>query len=279
MRWAIAAVVFTHLLEAQQVRVVSEFNRIGPDGLTVAADRVEHPREILSPAVARNAWATFRVVVEAPAGVPYYLYIGQNPEKSVEAAIYQEEYAKTGETWVSDGLKPVKFPVPGVLTGDQKAQSYLLDLWVPQATPAGRFRVEVQLNIDDRWIIYPMEFRAQNVEAPRKAHAGLAVGEPGARSDAAIEWAVSEYLCGVRQAGASEALNARSIRDRNVRQDLEILRERERINAGKTARAEVAKAAGYETAEAFREARGPAPGGAEWWLKARAFIYQGAAVE
>jgi len=39
----------------------------------------EHPREILSPAIARNAFASFQVVVQVAKGARYTLHIGQNP--------------------------------------------------------------------------------------------------------------------------------------------------------------------------------------------------------
>ena len=63
-----------------QITVVSEFQRMDPFGQTVREDLQDSQREILSPAVARNAFASFRVVVDIPAGKPYYLHVGLNPE-------------------------------------------------------------------------------------------------------------------------------------------------------------------------------------------------------
>ena len=49
-----------------QITVVSEFQPIDPFGQTVKEDRQDTQRDILSPAVARNAIASFRIVVDIP---------------------------------------------------------------------------------------------------------------------------------------------------------------------------------------------------------------------
>src|ERR1017187_5385935 len=54
---------------AQTVTVYSEFTRVDPFGQVVRADRgANEPREILSPAIARNALSSFHVVVEGRPG-------------------------------------------------------------------------------------------------------------------------------------------------------------------------------------------------------------------
>ncbi len=153
-------------LSGQRLLVYSEFQRVKPDGEVVAADRVDHRREILSPAVIRNAYTTLRVVVEAPPGKPYHLYVGQNPDDTVQCTLYQEEYSRVGNEWVPDKVRMVMLPHSAVLGTDQKVQTYLLDVWVPESTPAARFRLEVQLNVGDRWIIYPMEVRVMKETGP-----------------------------------------------------------------------------------------------------------------
>lgn len=64
---------------AQSLRVVSEFQRFGPFGEVLPVDHVEQPREILSPALARNAYTSFRIVVNIAAETPYFLYAQSNP--------------------------------------------------------------------------------------------------------------------------------------------------------------------------------------------------------
>jgi len=50
--WLAVALGSAALALGQDLRVRSEFQRPGPDGEVVAVDKVERPREILSPAVA-----------------------------------------------------------------------------------------------------------------------------------------------------------------------------------------------------------------------------------
>jgi len=70
------AVVFLLLagpVHPQSLRVLSEFQRVDPFGDVVAVDRTVNPREILSPAVARNAFASFHVAVSVPEREPFEL--------------------------------------------------------------------------------------------------------------------------------------------------------------------------------------------------------------
>jgi hypothetical protein len=59
------------------------------------ADRGGQPREILSPAVARNAWASFHVVISAPPQTTYLLYVVTNPLNACRVALYKEHFEKT----------------------------------------------------------------------------------------------------------------------------------------------------------------------------------------
>ena len=160
---------------AQSLRVYSEFQRIDPFGAVVAADRAERPREILSPAVARSAYATFQVVVTVPAGSQFSLYVAQNPEDAVRVTAYLPTFVKLGNAWIPDGLEPLRLSevhqvlnpvrqVPG-----QTVTVVWLDLWVAPDAPVRRTRFEVQLFVGEQWIIYPMELRiiAPVVPAPR----------------------------------------------------------------------------------------------------------------
>src|ERR1700733_6174718 len=61
---------------AQPLSVYSEFARINASGEVTAP---ETPREILSPALVRNGFTSFQVVVQAPADRQWWLFVGQNP--------------------------------------------------------------------------------------------------------------------------------------------------------------------------------------------------------
>ncbi|HBY64585.1 MAG TPA: hypothetical protein DEH78_32600, partial [Solibacterales bacterium] len=152
---------------AQSLTVRSEYSRVDPFGETVRQDRTGEPREILSPAVGRNGFTSYRLLVEFPLEREFTIHIAQNPDNTVKAALYREIYAKAGDGWVPDKLEPVPLPYtgkiadPGRAIANQKTQSFWLDVFVPPDAPVGRFRLEVQLWTGDRWIIYPMEIRIQ----------------------------------------------------------------------------------------------------------------------
>src|SRR5579862_3749815 len=107
--------VFLLLLPAvwsQPLRVFSEFAQIDGTGRVTAPPE---PREILSPAIARNAFSSFQVVVDVPRGTSFQLYVAQNPENAVEVTLYRENGEK---------LERVEQPVSG-----DRTQVFWMDLW------------------------------------------------------------------------------------------------------------------------------------------------------
>ncbi len=261
---------------AQRLRIVSEFQRVRPDGEVYSLDRVDRPREILSPAVARNSWATFRVLVEAPPGAAYTIYIAQNPDDTVQAKLYEETTVLAGDEMAPDGLKLVTHPVTAYFPKDKKVQTYLLDVRVPDDAPPKRFRLEVQLWAVDRWIIYPMEVRVREIMVPANpgpAHSLPAVRE---RSDAALDEAVREWACLEKPNEEAPAVpfNARALLARNARNDIAILRVRENEEPRDGILAFLLKAGGWKDLDSLCAKRQPAPNGAEWWLRFRDYLYQ-----
>ena len=168
------------ILAAQSVRLYSEFRRIDPFGKIVAADTGGNPREILSPAVARNAWASYRVVVTLPPEKPFELYVQQNPDNVVQPVLYREVH----ENAVPDKLEPIAIPARGTSSYAKPVFCYWLDLFVPARVTPGRIRVEVQLFADERWIIYPMELRIQEATVPEWKLTNAALPGVGERSEA-----------------------------------------------------------------------------------------------
>jgi hypothetical protein len=157
-------------LAAQSVDIYSEFSRVDPFGEIVPADRGAQPREILSPAVARNAWASFHVVISAPPKTTYLLYVVTNPLDACRVALYKEHFEKTPAGWAPDRLTELKrlpdfgvIPDPDDSVEGQTTRAYLLDLWIPRDAAVARFRLEVQLKVGT-WVVRPMEVR---VIAPR----------------------------------------------------------------------------------------------------------------
>ena len=134
---------------AQSLRVYSEFAQINSKGEVTAPAQ---PREILSPALVRNGFTSFQIVVQVEPGTQYFLHVGQNPEDAVRVTLYRE----SGER-----LEPVTLPVEG-----KSAQVFWMDLWADRAAPVQRIKVEPQLNIGVDWVEYPMEARVMDAVVP-----------------------------------------------------------------------------------------------------------------
>ncbi|MBM3774215.1 MAG: hypothetical protein FJW37_03545 [Acidobacteria bacterium] len=236
-------------LQAQSLKVYSEFQRVDPFGNVVAADRVERPREILSPAVARNAFHSFRLAVTLEAGTPAHLYLQQNPGNAFGITVYRESHVKVGDSWIPDRLRKIKLPYlillpDGEIPGETTA-TFWLDLWTPAGAPTGRVRVEALIQAGGRWVVYPLEARVASTTAPAlRSPAGLAPGI-AERSDAPVFAA----WCGAAEEHG-EALTARQLVRRNALQDVALARQRN----------EVIPPAWCS---------GPKPAGAEWYLPVR----------
>src|SRR2546429_9441514 len=76
-------------LASQTLEVHSEFLRVNPQGDILAVDATPKPREILSPAMARNGFASFHIVVRSPRPASYFLFAGTNPPNILRTAIYK----------------------------------------------------------------------------------------------------------------------------------------------------------------------------------------------
>lgn len=261
MRLVLLALITAASLAAQ-IQVYSEFQRIDPFGNVVAVDKAERPREILSPAVARNAWSSFHVAVKAPPGSSF-LFVQQNPEW-VQATLYREHFVKTEAGWIPDTLEKMMEnpalvqlpdqtpPIPG-----QTTAVYWLDIWVPGNTRVARMRLEVGLKVDTQWVVYPVELRvleARAAEVPDKAGSVPAIT---ARADAALLGVLRHGLCGLPETGQPAPLTVRQMIRRNARQDLALGADVQ----------EALSQSGVDTAALCRN--DPAP---EWWLKVRSAL-------
>jgi len=141
---------------AQSLTVYSEFARIDKSGRVTSPDE---PREILSPALVRNGFTSFQVVVEAEAGVRWRLHVGQNPENAVRVTVYREN---------GQDLQPVELPVNG-----DGAQTFWMDLWTAPGAPVQRVKVEPELYVGSDWVTYPMEARVSETRVPGTDEVGI----------------------------------------------------------------------------------------------------------
>jgi hypothetical protein len=140
-------------LFSQSLRVYSEFAGIDANGDVTAPAQ---PREILSPAIVRNGFTSFQVVVTIQPGMSYWLYVGQNPDDAVRVTMYLESGSK---------LDPVDMPYEGKST-----QVFWMDLWTARDAAVRRVKVEPQLKVNDLWIEYPMEARVMDAVVPASGH-------------------------------------------------------------------------------------------------------------
>jgi hypothetical protein len=195
MKWAMLLSLLSITAAAQTVEVYSEFAQINQAGEVTAR---EEPREILSPAVARNAFSSFQVVVRAPQGTKFLMYVGQNPDNAVKVTFYR----RTGNK-----LEPVELPYTG-----EGTQILWMDLWIDANARVRRVKVEPQVGIHGDWVIYPMEVRVSDPVVPEAT--------PTTSGMQPFD-AMHAVLCGGSNSGASSApLTAASLHARNARQDV-----------------------------------------------------------
>jgi hypothetical protein len=127
----------------------------------VEADRAQPPREVLSPAVVRNAFASFHLVVTAPANESYFLAVQANPAGVLQWKLYEEK--------IPDALEEARPPYFGVIPAGQTTRAYLLDVWVPRDAPVGKVRLEALVKVG-YWRIAPMEVRILSTVVPDLPH-------------------------------------------------------------------------------------------------------------
>ena len=278
-------------LAAQSIRVYSEFQRLDPKGEILAVDKAPRPREILSPALIRNAYACFQVAVDVPQGVAYSLFLGQNPEGVVKPTVYQVGWERRGAARWPDRLTPLSVSAEGKVADlgprlpGQTTSVYLLDLWVPGSAPVERVRFELQLGVGQEWVVYPMELRIQAPVLPVGLTPGSALAPIDAPADASAREMLRSYLCGGGKREPEGPPSIRGLIRRNARQDallahsLEATCGKDALTAGLVA----VLAPGVQAASWCQTPAFPAGLGAEGYLPVRDYLYRladrGCAVE
>ncbi len=265
--------------QGPSIRIYSEFQRIDPFGRVVSADRPRRegvaPREILSPGLARNAHASYRAAVTAPPGMPYSLYLGQNPEGFLSVTMYKEVHALRGAQWVPDRLEQVSFPYTSSLPDatrpipGQTTVTFLIDVWVPSDAEVRRSRLELQLFAAERWIIYPLEVRILPAIVPTHEISRTSLAGIAEASDMTARAALRGYVCGQAGAGALEPATIRGLSLRIASQDIAVARSLEK-KPGDRILPEILKLAGAgEAANWCAAPVFPVDLGPEWYLRLR----------
>ena len=186
MRLACSIAAAALPLLAQPLRVYSEFARIDSGGNVAAPAQ---PREILSPALVRNGFTSFQVVVQVKSGTPYWLYVGENPDNAIKVSLYRETGGR---------LEELRSPYHGDTT-----QIFWLDLFADRDAVVRRVKIEPELDVGDDWVVYPMEVRVMDARVP----------------DAPASDSMREFLCGRADPAAADSDAAR-LHLRNERQDV-----------------------------------------------------------
>jgi hypothetical protein len=220
---------------AQTLTVYSEFARIDAQGKVTAP---ESPREILSPAIARNGLSSFQIVVDVPAGTAYELWIAQNPSNAVRVTLYRES---------GDQLTKVGMPAKGDST-----QVFWMDLSAGLDAPVQRVKVEPQLNVNKDWVIYPMEVRIMKATVPD--------GDwpPGTAPPVEV---MRGFLCGTRtwNSSSSHEPSVPALRFRNALEDVALAQDLPRTER-----------AGLQ--QRFGSCTAPASSDPEWYYRIRDYL-------
>jgi hypothetical protein len=216
---------------SQSLEIYSEFQRPDPFGSIVPADRGWRPREILSPAVARNGHVSFHVAVTVPQGEAYQLFVAMNPADACLVTLYSERFVHTPDGWIPDTLLELPrgndsgtVPDPNQKIEGQTTRVYLLDVWIPADAPVRRFRLEMQLKTAD-WIIRPLEFRVTEARYPAPGATGRPANLPPPERGA-DDAALAAFLA-PQSAPATRPATVREIIHRNALQDTAVAAARD----------------------------------------------------
>ena len=235
MRWVISLALAGVALCAQNVQVYSEFAQLSDTGEVLAP---ENPREILSPAVARNAFSSFQIAIQVPKGTKFLVYIGQNPDDAAKVTLYRRRAGK---------LDPVELPY-----SSESSQVLWMDLWVDANAPVRRVKIEPQVGIGGDWVTYPMEVRVSEAQVPQK------IEQPNEMTPFET---MRLFLCQGEDVTSTDLGNTvRSLQARNAREDVAI------ASAGSMAlRDEIKKAMGGCNAKP--------PPDPEFYLRLRDYLF------
>lgn len=226
-----------HFLAAQapllrlppSVEIYSEFQRIDPFGQVVPPDRGPRPREILSPAIPRNAHASFHIAITAPPRASFFLYLVPNPVDACVVRLFRQHFSPVANSWIPDRLEEIHrlpefnaMPDPDQKVPGQTTSLYLLDLSIPPATKLAGFRLEVQLKIGT-WIVRPLEIRILPFVIPDAPPPSPGPVAPlSAPSSATADLALAEALASRTPGWDGSLATVRDLIRRNIVQDLRL---------------------------------------------------------
>lgn len=169
IRFVLAVFLLAQLVSAQDILAYTEFQQLDPEGNPANRPAGTEPREVLSPGVARNGYASYRLVVYPPAAsTAYRLEVGLNPDDAVRVTLYREILEQKDGKWTTTKLEPIPHPYDFKPAADatSKVHHYWLDIFVPANAPVDRIKVQPEIMVDDKWYEYPMEVRILEARYP-----------------------------------------------------------------------------------------------------------------
>ncbi len=236
MKSLLVSVLAAGALCAQNIQVYSEFAQFNDAGEVVAPAK---PREILSPAVARNAFSSFQIAIQVPKGTRFLVYIAQNPDDAAKITLYRRR---------TDKLERIELPYSG-----ESSQVLWMDLWIDANAPVRRVKIEPQVGVDGDWITYPMELRVMEPVVPMPSAPTQRVASPFEIMRA--------FLCGTELLPPSARGSfAAELLSRNAQQDVALT-----ASGSAPLREEMKKAMGGCTAKP--------PADPEFYLRLRDYLF------
>jgi hypothetical protein len=257
---------------AQQIRIYSEFERFDPFGIAVAPDRDFAPREVLSPTIARNGHLSVHVVITAPRGTNYFLYVASNPPDILTLNLFREFFNRCGAGYCPDWIVEQRTPAFGAIPeslfelNNQTTRCYLLDIKARADTPPRRVRVEALLKIGT-WQVAPMEVRIMAPTVPDSPGSTLAeenIAPIEAPSSVTAQIQLLRYLTGLMPQMPERIIRLREITQRNAAEDVLLARSFD-LRAGRSSLPEL-------NLLSWSPVRWPQVG-AEWYLRIRDFLH------
>lgn len=221
----------------QDIKIYSEFERFDPFGKPVPQDRDMIPREVLSPAMARNGHLSVHVVVTAPAGTNYFLYAGTNPPDILRVHIYREHFSRCGANeycpdWLTEQNSPTFGAIPELVhdfsrpaMNNQTTRSYLFDIEEIADTPPRRVRVEALMKLGT-WYVAPMEVRLVAPRIPPLVQKDVAedIAPLESQSSTTARIQLLRYLDGLPPEYPEHLLRIRDFIQRNAAEDMALAR-------------------------------------------------------
>jgi len=168
---------------AADLLILPEFRRPTPFSGVVAADSnpnlAEHrvSKTPYSATTARNAYVSFHLLVNLPAGGDYEVSVEiTDPTRKIEVDLFREWFhlTESDRNYYPDALIPVSMPYrtrlpdPDSRIEKQTSSAFWVDVWVPKEATPGVYRGTALLHVGRKRTRVPFELRVLEATVPEK---------------------------------------------------------------------------------------------------------------